>query len=308
MTLGHHFGPSHGALAVLVVAALYAPRAKAACPATAADLAQVVNAAELSFSKLDLASFGQARDEAMGLVACLAEPISPAGAAAFHRMEGVAAFSKMDNEAAGASFRSAAFLQPNYRLPSDVAPAEGPLARLYAESAYADLSDDEPQLVAQGVYTLMDGLSSQHLPGSRAVVLQVLAADGNVTWSGYVRPGEPPPAIIFEPVPPPGPSVGVEARAPVPDAPISMKKPKTGRLVMTFGSGLAAAGLGVVALNHWQDYRTVQDECSSRTADNVCSQETVDLKDQNREKAIGFGAAAGVAGAMGIGLGVSLAF
>jgi hypothetical protein len=288
------------AVALLLVIA-GASRAQAACPSTAADVLQAVNAAEASFSAMDAGSFGTARDQALTLLSCLTEPLAPMDAAALHRVEGFAAFLAMDEPGALASFTPAVRLQPGYALPSTIAPEGSPLASLYRAASSASVGEPGP-LFAAGVQVRVDGLAATALHPSQAAVLQVLGADGAVSWSGYLHAAQEPPAILFTALEVPAAPLAV---LPLPEP---VKHRKVGRLVALSSSVAAAGVLGGFALDAWGDYRQAQTECSTRTAEDVCSQATLELKNHNHDKAIGLGAAAGGAAALGLGLGVSLAF
>lgn len=94
-----------------------------------------VEDAMLAFATLDEDGFREAAASASSTLPCVAEVLSPARAAAYHRMTGILSFLDSDAVNAQLSFAAALALEPDFKLSIKVAPEGGRLARLYAASA-----------------------------------------------------------------------------------------------------------------------------------------------------------------------------
>ena len=285
---------------------LAAPTAHATCPASASDLAATVNASEAAFSAMNIDAFNHARGEAIGLVDCLDEQLPPANVASLHRMQAYAAFMAQDDPNAMASFQAALTLQPGYRLPSSIAPEGSPLQLLYAQATKAESSPTQALQPPTGASLYIDGLLAQDVPTQRPYLLQVLAVDGAVSWSGYQSAGASlpeqaiaaPDPVLLHPEPEPLP--------PAPERPIPVDGFPVGRTVAVGTSVAATAALGILALRSYNGWQTIYETCTTKTGG--CSEGTLDNMQTEKEQAIGLGIGAGVVGALSIGLGVSLAF
>ena len=114
------------------------PAARAACPATSGDLAVALGRADDAWVAMDLDGFNRAAEEARETLSCLSLPVTPADAAAFHRMEALAAWVRKDRDATVAAFRAVVEVQPDYAIPETVAPPGNPLHAAFEEARHED--------------------------------------------------------------------------------------------------------------------------------------------------------------------------
>jgi hypothetical protein len=148
---------------------------------------------------MDLEAFDAARVDAVKVLDCLGETVTPADAAALHRMQALASFVARDDGGTLAAFRAATELQPGFELPMRIAPEGNPLraqyelARGLPPSARARL--DAPTDVT--IY--VDGARSATWPTERPTVLQGLGSSGAVDHNTWVGLGEGLPAWATAP-------------------------------------------------------------------------------------------------------------
>lgn len=287
--------------AALILLTLGLPvRAAAACAARThiSDLQRPINEAQAAFASMDSGGFDRASLAGATALGCLAEPISTTMAAAWHRHEGLSAYLTDDLARARSAFRAARTLQPAWSLPEDIAPPGNPLALLYDEASALGPGPEEPVWVQPGLTLLVDGAISTSLPAERPAIVQVLAADGQVLHTDYVRVGAPLPADLNAgPLPP---LVGGTYKAP-PPAPeaqrlrrkdTDVRDTPTGLVVGAAGSlALSGVALGLSAVSH------------SRYLDPTTPEDRLDgLVTRNHAQVL----AAGGLAAVGLGLGITV--
>ena len=192
--------------------------ASAACPVGATTSSILVDHAELAtlaYANLDEASMRSQLDQARRAVPCLAELVLPADAAAVHRAFALGRFADGDPDGAMASFQAALGLQPQYRLPSSLAPPEGPMAELYGRALAAGATPTYPlpDPVQGDVY--VNGSRGLAAPLGLPAIVQVVQGDGSLHFSAVIEgadelPGWFVPAVVapvpeVQPIPPPAP-------------------------------------------------------------------------------------------------------
>ena len=258
---------------------------------------------------MNIEAFEHSRAEALDILPCLEEQLPPANVASFHRMQAYAAFVSQDDTGAIASFQAALGLQPGYRLPSSIAPEGSPLQLLYDRANQATSAPTQPLQPPTDISLYIDGLLSTAIPSDRPYLLQILATDGAVSWSGYLEPGAPLPELAVAdstPEPPlPEPPVP-EPLPPAPQQPDTTSTFPIGRTAAVGTSVATTAVLSVLALRSYGDWRTIHDTCTTKVGG--CSTATLDNMNAEQRQAIGLGIGAGVTGALSVGLGISLAF
>jgi hypothetical protein len=230
------------------------------CTSNSADLMTAVNQATSAFSAMNRELFQEARDEARRALTCVDEPLSPASAAAYHRMEAYAAFFDKDEAWGMASFRAALSIQPAYQLDANIAPEDSPVDRWYQKAQEFPPISFEELDTPETCSLLLDGAEEAERQVELPIIAQVLEWNGEVRWSGLLQPGEIIPEEAFsdefEPVWPPVPVLPpqddpiIDDRTPTPKRSISP---------LWFGAGgaaLAAGGLYAAswaARTRWQD-------------------------------------------------------
>ena len=287
---------SPAALLVLALLAWSGP-ARAACqgPSSASDLMRALNEAQSAYASLDTDGFDRASAAVDEALPCLGEPISPPLAAAVHRNEAIKAYIADDPARVRSAFRAALALQPGWRMPEDVLPPGSPLAQLYDEARGLGPGPDEAINLPSGLQLLVDGASAQRVPSERPTVMQIVAPDGQISGTWYLRVGDPFPSELRllpapAPVAPPlGPTVAQLPETPPAEAPDRRWLP----LAISAGaSGLLAGGSYLLSAHAHADYVA---------PDAVAYEDLAGLERANHVEVIAAGGL-GVA-ALGLGLG-----
>jgi hypothetical protein len=159
-------------------------------PATAAQLVDTITAAEAAFAEMDGAGFERARARGEAQVGCLAEPITPPDAAAWHRVEALAAFMAQDDAAAISAFRSSLAIQPAFAIPTRIAPDGHPLRALYDRARAMPPSATEPMPAPPETLLYVDGARAAERPTERPIVLQAMGPTGGILGSDALGSGE----------------------------------------------------------------------------------------------------------------------
>ena len=159
-----------------------------ALPTTARDIATAVNDVDQAFVAMDINTFNEAEARATSGIECLEETLTPYDAAGVHRSAALRAFIVRDTEAARTSYATALAAQPNFNLPTAIAPEGNSLHQLYEEAR--ELSAEKPDRIAlevpRGTVLLVDGRRVQMRPLNRPAVIQLVDLKGALLWSGYV--------------------------------------------------------------------------------------------------------------------------
>jgi hypothetical protein len=199
------------------------------CPdeSTIEDFQAAAQAGERAFANIDLPALTRAREMALQTLPCLA-PITPEVAADFHRMMAMAAFTAGDEPLVLAEFHAARRLDPGYVIPAEVVLPGHPLVRLYDKSVEAGGEERELEAVIPplGGTVVVDGTPQGLRPNGLSAVLQVYQADGELTRTTHLLPGDPTPRY-----------------GPVPLELEQNKKRRRGLLVATGTTALIASGL-----------------------------------------------------------------
>jgi len=267
---------------------VYAPQAQAACPepSTRAAVALPVTEALQGFAAMDGERFTGARDRATAALACLAEPLAPPEAAAFHGLMALNAFLQQDDAAAVNSFRAALAADSWYALPPDTVPEAHPIRVQFqvAESLTGSIPVALPDLSPDTIN--VDGAPATTAPTDRPAILQRVAESGSVTDTAYIPAGDPLPSwnpqvpLVVEPLPterkPPvllaagagasllasGACFGLASRAHnafvspetesgYPENPSALRTQANGLTWASIGTGALALGLGTVTVVRW---------------------------------------------------------
>lgn len=235
-----------GIFAVLAgLVAILPATARAGCeqPTRSGDLIRALGEAQAAFATMDGGAFQAASDRAATALSCLGEPVTASVAAAWHRQTAFSAWLRDDVVATRASFRAALTLQPDWRLPEDVAPPNNPLAKLYAEAATLGPGPAQPAWVDAGEGLLVDGSLASALPLERPAIVQVVSAEGVILLSTALLPEQAPPPEIHLGTPPPE----LESTSTLSAGPAST--PAVDPLQRGPGRALAAAAGGTLLLS-----------------------------------------------------------
>lgn len=268
--------------------------AHASCAARTrtADLQRPINEAQAAFASMDGTGFARAGERGAEALRCLSEPISPTMAAAWHRHEGLAAFLADDAARARSAFRAARALQPSWALPEDVAPPGNPLTQLYEEAGALGPGPEEPVSVQPGLTLLVDGALSGAVPTERPAIVQVLAADGQVLHTDYLRVGAPLPADLAEAAA--APKLAAVAPPPPHDITIVTQRERPPVALLASAGGALLLSGGAYAWSASLRDRYLHDET-------VADEDLPGLITRNHAAVVTAGALA----AAGLGLGVS---
>jgi hypothetical protein len=226
---------------------LLAGLALADCPAPirAAAVLSTTEAATTSYAAMDEEGFAEARARLDAEVACLGERLSPDQAAAVHRVHALSAFTARDELATYASFRAAHLAQPGYALTANLAPPNGPLARLYARAGQAPAPVPVP-LPPLKATAWADGKPAEALPAEVPALVQL--GDDAPAWSGVVASAaELPQSFLKLSSAPFTPTVASDPAQPAPlpsgPAPTPTRSPRAALLAGAASSALVAGGL-----------------------------------------------------------------
>ena len=162
---------------------------------TARTFHQAVSKADAAYSQMDLDGFQAARLEARKLVPCLAEPITPAQAAGFHRLEAMGEFLSRNHAAAVASLRALDAAAPGYELSEELAPPGHPLQMYYEIARGTVKVAPAPIPAVEGRWVYIDGAAATERPVDRPYLFQSFEGVGRVTASKHVPAGGLPPGL-----------------------------------------------------------------------------------------------------------------
>lgn len=176
-----------------MLALFLAPSAKANCAkrVDASELTEAAATGERVFSDMDetglLREAQRAREQ---IIVCIAEPISPSDAAAFHRLMALDAFTRHNDDRVIAEFHAARRLEPGYELPESVAPTEHRLRELYTRAASAN--DGLPEIVSspENGYAIVGGVRNAPRLSSTPVIIQIYGPKDIWIETRYIQPGE----------------------------------------------------------------------------------------------------------------------
>jgi hypothetical protein len=167
--------PRSGPVLLGALASLVPSVAFAACLTTSdsAELAERLTAAEAAYVALDADTFGRALDDATLLVPCLSDVPSRDLAARMHRLDGLRLFAAGDNEAALASMQAARILDPGYRFPEEMLPADHALRVAYEGLPTEEGDVTRPPQPVDGTF-VFDGVEQPWRPVDRATLYQLV--------------------------------------------------------------------------------------------------------------------------------------
>lgn len=156
---------------------------------------QKISEAETAYGDLDLPAFRSSRMQARQMVGCLQEPLTPAQAAGFHRLEALAAFIDRDHARAVLSLRALVAAAPGYQLPADLAPEGHPLGLYFTIAEQSPTVPGAPLPAMVDGWAQIDGASSTEWPIDRPYLYQELSPSGQVRISAIQNSGASPPGF-----------------------------------------------------------------------------------------------------------------
>ncbi|MBI4714236.1 hypothetical protein HY771_03585 [Candidatus Uhrbacteria bacterium] len=176
-----------------MAALIWAKSAQAICPSpvSASELRQAAIQGENAFSDMNVAELLQQAQRAREqIVVCVAEPISPSDAAAFHRLMALDAFTRHNDARVIAEFHAARRLEPGYELPESIAPVGHRLNELYARAANEDDGLPESVFAPEGGYAIVGGVRNAPRLSSTPLVIQVYGPKDVWIETRYIQLGE----------------------------------------------------------------------------------------------------------------------
>lgn len=176
------------------------------CPAESLSFqgfSTVLDQAEDAYADFDGVLFQETMDRAAFILPCLESPITPAEAARYHQLQGIRQFSAAEEERSAQAFAAARSAVPDSLLSEQLVPTGHAMRALYA-SIPLENGGTEPVPVPENGDVLMDGSPAESRPTSWPTVLQLQDAQGRVTNTTYLLPGDALPAYAgVLPEPPP---------------------------------------------------------------------------------------------------------
>ena len=198
--------------ALLITALL--PEAGAACAedATLSQLASDLRQAEDAFVAADAPAFLRATTEARAALPCLAEPLTPSVAAAWHRneaLERIVSPTTQDRPVVIAALRAMAIADPGYRFPAKLASEGSVLPGLLAEATAMGEVPHSRISTPESTMLVLDGAPGRDRPEGLPVIVQLMwREDLRVHATIPLAPDQPDPdweALGVLPPPPPPP-------------------------------------------------------------------------------------------------------
>ena len=235
---------------LLVVAAIAAHNANAACPADVDELRDDMAAATQAHGDWAWDDFDTAMGAVRADLGCLTEVLPSVDAKAAHLLFALAGASAHDEDQTIAAYRGLLTLEPQHEPDSSLAPTGSLQRRAWEEAKTSGAGPEDP--LPEGIW-FVDGKPGQKaLPLQRAALVQLLEAGGLQSW--YLCGGELPEGLrrVMKPSP-----VAPAEPAPVPVEPnLAELQAETAEVLererhpsrTMFISGLALVAVGVAGL------------------------------------------------------------
>lgn len=205
---------------------------------TSLELTTALEAAEAAYRDADADGFLGATREMETILPCISEQVPRSLVARVHRTFGMRAFVSRKPDRAGAAFRAANALQPDYVFPPEMVPPQHPMVTLYATSKQPGKVEAVPK-PAEG-NLVFDGRRSLERPLRRLTLLQKLTPNEDLEGSWVLWPGDPMPSYTVASASTETP----EPIAPPPPAPSQKQAKKGPNLPLLLGAGAALALAG----------------------------------------------------------------
>lgn len=218
-------------LLALMTAALAQPCPE---PTSGAQLAREIDAAEQAWGQMDLGAFTETLTALRGTLTCLDEALTPVDAAAYHRVEALAAFASEDRRGTVLAFRASLDLQPNFELPEAIAPLGNPLREQYEAAKLMPPSPGQVLYPEGGSWMVVDGTRSDERPTERPTIVQRVERGGEVSHSAWLPAWSPTPDWASGPAP--------DAREPREDGDAGLRARRTATVLLGSAAGCAVAG------------------------------------------------------------------
>lgn len=178
-------------LLTLAAVLLFAPAsAHAACPevVSVTALRLMMRQAEEAYRALDIEAFRSSLDSAATQLPCIDERLGAPDIARYHRLQGLLASVVGDTARAQQAFLAARSLEPGFRLPLDMVPAEHPTRLEYA-ALPLDSVVWEPLPPPRQGRLFIDGTEQLQRPTNRPAVAQRLDEADRIVDGSYLWPG-----------------------------------------------------------------------------------------------------------------------
>lgn len=177
-------------LALTTVLAFAQTPAPCSAAITSTELAARVSEASARFAGLDVVGFENTSADVWALLPCVDEPLGPLAVADLYQVRALDAFLGQDDAGVSLAMGSLRSAVPGYRLSSAVAPKGHPLREAFDEAADAPAPSTEDLPVPSEARLLIDGQPVLARPTERAVIMQRLTEDGDVTFTRLLETGE----------------------------------------------------------------------------------------------------------------------
>lgn len=159
-------------------------------PAHTGELAAKLAAAESAYGTLDVDTFANSLDEAAIILPCVAEPIEPALAATWLRMQGLRYFIERDAAKADLAFAAARTVDSVYDFPLNLVPTGHSLRAHYTALDPTTLTRSEVPHPKAGELRF-NGLADVWRSDAAPAIVQVISEEGAVLATAYVQAGQP---------------------------------------------------------------------------------------------------------------------
>lgn len=154
---------------------------------------QLLEAAEMAWTRLDVAAFGRAVDAADQALPCVDGVVDAPTVARFDRLVGMQAFLARDTTRARIAFAAARRVDPTSDLSLALVPEGNPL-RLEFKAIPIDTITFQTVRVRVDRTPTFDATATDQRPANVPTLFQLQAADGSVRSTAWLWPDEPLPA------------------------------------------------------------------------------------------------------------------
>ena len=173
-------------------------------PIASTEVAAHLSRASAHFSSAEVDPFVAEVEAALAAVDCIREPLEPHLIAELHRARGVLAFVRKDVDKATTAFAAARSLEPEFRFPETLLPAQHPLREQY-DAVDASRGKTVPVAEPKRGRMTFDGAYGSARPVDRPTVWQRVSIEGAVVDSAYVTAADTLP--LYDAKRPPSPLV-----------------------------------------------------------------------------------------------------
>ncbi|MED5374686.1 MAG: hypothetical protein VX899_26950 [Myxococcota bacterium] len=154
-----------------------------------ASFSTLLDEAERAYADFDNERFQTLMDDASFQVVCLEQVASPGMAAQYHQLQGLRQYGTAEEERAAQAFAAARSASPGQELPADLVPEGHAVRDLYGQIPLDSGARSLMPVPVSG-QVLLDGTPATERPEDWPTLFQLQSAEGAITQTSYLLPGE----------------------------------------------------------------------------------------------------------------------